>query len=72
MMAHARFEIDDPDSVEMTMTITMTLAKWKELRHAIQELEGRYHAPHQKLARWIVELTHEAEKHFAGSAGGGE
>lgn len=33
----ASFGISRPDDVEMTLTITMTLARWKQLRDQLQD-----------------------------------
>jgi hypothetical protein len=54
------FVTENPDSIEMTMTITMSLGKWRELRKAIKE---QY--PGWEFANAISEMVHQATKHFS-------
>jgi hypothetical protein len=53
------FEAKRPDDIEMQLTITMTLGKWRELRAAIKE---QY--PGWEFSVKISELIKFAEEHF--------
>lgn len=55
----ADFSIENPDAVPMTMTITMTLAEWKELRKLLIKDWS-----HSVLSHVIADLTRKAEAKF--------
>lgn len=49
----------DPESIEMTLTITMPLKDWKALR---KQLQDGY--PAWKLGSMITSATLKAQEHF--------
>lgn len=55
----ANFKALNPDSLEMEMTISMTLKKWRELKEAIK---SQY--PGWEFAGKISDMVYQAEKHF--------
>lgn len=54
-----RFEMTKPDDMEATMTITMTVKRWKELR---AELPDKW--PAWDLGRAIGDVVRQAEESF--------
>jgi len=55
----AEFKAITPDSLEMEMTISMTLKKWRKLKEAI-----RSDYPGFEFAGKIRDMVIHAEKHF--------
>jgi hypothetical protein len=55
-----KFKIENPDSIPMTLTITMPAAKWKQLR---AQLETTY--PSWQLSRAISEMVDSADAAFS-------
>jgi hypothetical protein len=53
----ARFMIERPDEVEVTMKITMTAKEWCNLR---DQLEGKW--PSSRLSQAITHVLSEARK----------
>lgn len=54
------FKIEAPDDVPMTLSVTMTLRQWRELR---SQLQSTY--PSWKLSAVINEMVHEATTVFS-------
>ncbi len=59
------FQATFPDEIKMTMTVTMTLAAWKEIRDAIPK-EGEW-GNAEVFRSEIDDLVERASKHFYGS-----
>lgn len=55
----AKFRIENPDDVEATITITMKIGEWKEIKDQL----ARQH-PSWKLASAITQTIRSAEKVF--------
>lgn len=55
-----KFRIENPDAVQMTLTMTMTAAEWKELR---DQLKSTY--PSWKLSSAIANMVDSATKAFS-------
>lgn len=55
-----KFKIENPDAVLMTLTVTMTAAKWKQLRG---QLDSTY--PSWQLSRAIREMVDSADAAFS-------
>lgn len=55
----ARFMIENPDAIEATMKITMTVKEWTELR---DQLGGRW--PSSRLNSAITHVIIEARKTY--------
>lgn len=53
----ARFMVESPDNIEMTMKITMTIREWTELR---DQLENKW--PSLRLSQAINSLIVDARK----------
>lgn len=53
------FKLSDPDKITSTLTLTMTLKEWKELR---TQLTAAW--PAGELSRVIGALVAASEKHF--------
>lgn len=53
------FGLENVDTVQATMTITMSLKEWKELRATIGE---RW--PGWKFASFITQIVNKAEKEY--------
>lgn len=60
----AVFKIKDPNSVEVEMSITMTLGDWKKLRTHLNESESASLSPSWQLITAIRDLTAQAEAKF--------
>lgn len=54
------FKLKDPDKMEATLTMTMTIERWKRLR---EQLESSY--PSSDLSWLITMLVTKAQKEFA-------
>lgn len=61
-MIKTLIKIDNPNKVELTMEITMSLELWKEFSERINE-----GYPGWKVKDRINNLVEFAEKHFAGT-----
>ena len=59
MTTHLR--ATNPDSIEMTLTVTMTLKEWKELR---EHVENTVFGPAAMLRHDIQSMVAQAAKHF--------
>lgn len=55
----ANLKVEQPEAIEMTLTITMRLGEWKSLSHQLQD-----HYPSWKLGEAIRAMTDKAQKHF--------
>ena len=55
----ARFECTKPEDIEMSMTITMTLHRWMELK---KQLVNEY--PSWDLSSKITDMVFQANKQF--------
>ncbi|MDD1789041.1 hypothetical protein [Burkholderia gladioli] len=55
----AKFKIERPDDVPMTLTLTMTCGQWKTLQ---AQLDSAY--PSWKLSSMISEMVHQASTTF--------
>lgn len=53
----ARFMIEDPDSIQATMKITMSVKEWTDLR---DQLENKW--PSSRLSSAITQVIIEARK----------
>jgi len=53
------FQIELPDKIDATLTVTMTLAEWKQLR---AQVAGNW--PGWKFSEMITDLIRHAEKQF--------
>lgn len=54
-----KIKVINPDSIQMELTITMDLKKWKELRAQLQQAW-----PSWDLGSAIADMISQAEKHF--------
>lgn len=66
-MIRTRFELTHPDDAEATLTLTMTLGEWNNLR-ATLEKAGAY--PGWRVARVISDMIVSAREHFVASTEG--
>ncbi len=57
---NAKFKAENPNEIEMTLTVTMPLKEWKRLR---DQLEPRNY-PSSLFFKKINELVNHAEEHF--------
>ena len=55
-----QFRIENPDNVQMTLTVTMTAGEWKTLR---DQLQTTY--PSWKLSSAISNMVNSATKTFS-------
>jgi hypothetical protein len=55
----AVFNVENPDDVEFTLTITMPLGEWKRLK---DQLANSY--PAWKLGHAISDMIRQADTHF--------
>lgn len=55
----SRFMVENPDDIEMTMKITMTVGDWTKLRDQLQQ---KY--PSWRLSGMITNLLSQARKVF--------
>lgn len=53
----ARFMVEDPEAIECTMKLTMTMKEWENLR---DQLENKW--PSSRLQRAITHVLTEARK----------
>lgn len=53
----ARYMIEDPDAVEATMKITMTMKEWSDLR---DQLEDKW--PSSRLSQAITHILSDARR----------
>ena len=58
-MAKVRFMMENPDSIEATMKITMTLKDWSDLR---DQLQSKW--PSSWLSNGITDLLGQSRKVF--------
>jgi hypothetical protein len=57
----AKFSPAKPDEISMTMTLSMTLGEWKQIREAMGDSRNW---PATDLKSKIGDLVRQAEKHF--------
>jgi hypothetical protein len=57
----ARFELKEPDKMEATLSVTMTLENWKELK---EQLSDKY--PAWQFGGFISDMVRQAEETFYG------
>lgn len=62
MAAHGAFRITDPDKVNMTLTITMSVKEWKVIRQRLQPetTDGEWY-----LNDTIIKLIDKADQAFS-------
>lgn len=60
MTVKTRFFLTDPKSANGTLTLTMTLSEWDELRKQLQDVY-----PSWKLSGAIAGLILQAQEHFS-------
>lgn len=58
----AQFKAECPKEIQMTMTITMTLAEWAEIAEHLTDT--RHYRPDGKLLDAIRTMTRKASQHF--------
>lgn len=58
----AVFKADKPADIQMTMTLTMTLAEWNEIADHLKDT--RLYRPDGKLLDAIRTMTRKAAAHF--------
>jgi hypothetical protein len=62
-----KLKVENPDGIELTLTMTMTLGQWKELRG---QLAGKW--PAWDLGNAIREMIQKADTHFSSDVKEGE
>lgn len=55
------FTVDNPDSVELTLTLTADLKEWKKVSQAFNEIELEYHATLKAIRDIIMAATSKVE-----------
>lgn len=60
MSPHYSIQISEPDSVKLTLTVTMTAKEWKELRK--QLAGGSWPAP--RFSEAINDMVRQSERFF--------
>ena len=66
----AEFKAENPDSIEMTLTITMDMLAWKKLRKDLDDVEQVWlHHPANSLRTLIREMVELATTHFEQKGG---
>ena len=66
----AEFKAENPDSIEMTLTITMNMLTWKKLRKDLDDVEQIWlHHPANSLRTLIREMVELATTHFEQKGG---
>ena len=66
----AEFKAENPDSIEMTLTITMNMLTWKKLRKDLDDVEQVWlHYPANSLRMLIREMVELATTHFEQKGG---
>ena len=66
----AEFKAENPDSIEMTLTITMDMFFWKKLRKDLDDVEQVWlHHPANSLRTLIREMVELATTHFEQKGG---
>jgi len=66
----AEFKAENPDSIEMTLTITMNMLTWKKLRKDLDDVEQVWlHHPANSLRTLIREMVELATTHFEQKGG---
>jgi hypothetical protein len=53
----------DPDAINMTMQVTMSLKEWKELRKLMDD-DNEYWSTASTFSSAVKELIDHAQKHF--------
>lgn len=53
----------EPDTINMTMQVTMTLKEWKELRKLMGD-DREYWSTASTFSRAVKDLIDHAQKHF--------
>lgn len=56
---YARFQVTEPDKIEVTMVLTMTVKQWKDLRDTLKD-----EWPAADLSMKISDLVNQVDKHF--------
>jgi uncharacterized membrane protein len=58
-------KIEDPENVELSMTITMPMSSWKKLNDQLSHADIRSAHPSWELSRDISKLVEQMRKHFS-------
>jgi hypothetical protein len=59
-----KLKVENPDTVKLTLAVTLSLREWKMLREQINH-ETTYPYPKCDFVSAIYELTNKAETYFA-------
>lgn len=54
----------NPDSIDVTITLTFTLGRWKKIREVLEKDQYRYTYPISDVTNAIRDVVHKAEKTF--------
>jgi hypothetical protein len=60
----ATYKLTDPDSVEATLTVTMTLGNWKKIRQQLYHAKAALAYPNFKVREAIDDMIGKAENVF--------
>ena len=61
----AQFEVEDPEMVKFTATMTMTLSEWRRVSTGLRKANGEQLCyTRQEFIKAIEEMTSLAAKHF--------
>jgi hypothetical protein len=63
-MPFAKFKIDEPGGVDMTLTLTMNLAQWQKLKEQLGNRSGVFEFPASAVCEQINAMVAQATEHF--------
>lgn len=64
MTVRGSIKLDAPFGQEATMTLTMTLGEWNEVKDAIQGADTEHYHPASKMSRVIHRLVIRANEEY--------
>ena len=62
-MIKSVMKASEPDTINMTMQVTMTVKEWKELRKLMGD-DGEYWSTASTFSRAVRDLIDHAQQHF--------
>ena len=58
-MSNMDMSVENPDDIDMKLTVTMSLGQWKKLRNQL-----KHEWPSSDIGSKIIDMIYQANKHF--------
>lgn len=64
MASTTRFKLNEPDALDATMTITMSVAEWRTLATALEKGRDGWYGPETAVLNVITKIIKQVETTF--------